>query len=162
MYSSVVTSVLFLFLTDSSLSTIANTFTRSDMTLQPSRDTPDSAQDVASTFTQLSNMALLPSRETPDTTENEHFPRILHFLWPNKDFSYGADDPDGIEQRRTQELVNRIKRNNPEWQVRIWSDDECFALGKWIHVLLSKDSVCGVPYVVDSPCFSEARLSRIL
>lgn len=97
------TSVLFLSLTASSLFTIiAN---RSDMTLQPSRDTPNTAKD-------------------------DHFPRVLHYLWPNKDFSFGADDPDGIEQQRTHEFVTRIKANNPEWQVKIWTDDECFALVK--------------------------------
>lgn len=58
------------------------------------------------------------------------FPRKLHYLWPNTNWSFGADDPDGIEQRGTIELVDRIRQNNPNWTLKIWTDDDCHALIK--------------------------------
>ena len=55
-------------------------------------------------------------------------PRVLHYVWPNKNFSYGDDDPHGHEQQRTLALVKMIQANNPDWEIKIWTDDECYAL----------------------------------
>jgi len=57
-------------------------------------------------------------------------PRNLHYLWPNTNFSFGDDDPDNAEQKRTLQIVETIRSNNPDWQVKIWTDDDCYALMK--------------------------------
>jgi hypothetical protein len=46
----------------------------------------------------------------------------------NKNFSFGDDDPNNIEQQRTLQLVETIKRSNPDWNIKIWTDEECHAL----------------------------------
>lgn len=48
-----------------------------------------------------------PIKQEPS---DESFPLKLHYLWPNKDFSFGSDDPQGIGQRKTHELVERIHK----------------------------------------------------
>jgi len=56
-------------------------------------------------------------------------PRVLHYTWPNKDFSFGAgEDVDGQEQRKILSVVDTIRRNNVGWEVKVWTDEECFAL----------------------------------
>lgn len=80
---------------------------------------------VLSTFepsTRLSTIQVVPEKNV--------FPRILHYVWPNKNFSFGDEDPQGIEQRRTLALVEIIRDSNPEWEVKIWTDDDCYSLMK--------------------------------
>lgn len=72
---------------------------------------------------------LLPRQQHQQQAHNlAAFPCILHFIWPNKDFDFGKDDPNHVEQRHTLRLIQRIKQNNPGWTVRIWTDDDCHAL----------------------------------
>jgi mannosyltransferase OCH1-like enzyme len=54
----------------------------------------------------------------------------LHYIWPNTNFSFGEKDPNGIEQRRTLENIQSIRESNPQWTVRVWTDDDCDALVK--------------------------------
>jgi hypothetical protein len=70
---------------------------------------------------------MAPPTDSHDTKmKNNHgFPRILHYIWPNKDFDFGPDDVSHAEQRRTLEIIDRIRHNNPDWTVIIWTDNEC-------------------------------------
>ena len=65
----------------------------------------------------------------PAVVGNE-IPRILHFLWPNQNWSYGDRDPDGIAQRLTLDNIGTIQSSNPEWQVKIWTNEDCYAIMK--------------------------------
>ena len=56
----------------------------------------------------------------------EEIPRILHYIWPDKNFSTGFEGGE-YEQERI-ELLNRvdnIKSLNPGWEVHVWTDEEC-------------------------------------
>lgn len=46
----------------------------------------------------------------------------------NKYFSFGDDDSNNIEQVRTLQLIETIKHSNPDWNIKIWTDEECHAL----------------------------------
>lgn len=73
-----------------------------------------------------------PAPQTDDFhgTPISQFPQTLHFLWPNRIWSYGKEDPGGIAQRKTQQVVQNILRNNPAWKVKIWTDEDCDDLMK--------------------------------
>lgn len=84
------------------------------------------------TFSSLKDISdemfmMAPPTDSHDTKmKNNHgFPRILHYIWPNKDFDFGPDDVSHAEQRRTLEIIDRIRHNNPDWTVIIWTDNEC-------------------------------------
>lgn len=56
-------------------------------------------------------------------------PHVLHYTWPNKNFSFGeGEDPDGKEQRKILKAVETIRGSNAGWEVKVWTDEECFAL----------------------------------
>lgn len=82
-----------------------------------------------STLSTLNNNHDIEIPSAPEHPPESHheFPRILHFMWPNKDFDFGRrdKDPHGIEQERTLALVRRIQSNNPKWTIKIWTDEDC-------------------------------------
>jgi len=61
----------------------------------------------------------------------EEIPRILHYIWPDKNFSTGFEGGEYKQERI--EMINRvenIKALNPSWEVRVWTDAECEELLK--------------------------------
>ena len=81
-----------------------------------------------SSLSQVNNcidIAQAPKTDNTHGTRKPRFPQTLHFLWPNRAWLYGKEDPDGIAQRKTQQVVQRITTNNPAWKVKIWTDEDC-------------------------------------
>ena len=61
------------------------------------------------------------------------FPHILHYTWSNKDLSFAKDNATATtvkqkEQKKIEQRIQTIRQNNPGWEIRVWTDDECINL----------------------------------
>jgi hypothetical protein len=66
-------------------------------------------------------------------------PKLLHYTWKNKDFSFIDDGNNNkenyninngyiIEQKKILNRIEIIKQNNPEYTIKVWTDKECMDL----------------------------------
>jgi len=59
---------------------------------------------------------------TPATPCRGPFPRVLHLLWPTRDFVFAGHAAETEEAGRH---VGRLRQLNPGWELRVWTDEDC-------------------------------------
>ena len=111
----------------------SNTYIKRSFPGSRHRPFPQSEGDVATRPSSSEAPAVPPTSDAPqlslpplpESSEKE-IPRILHYIWPDKNFSTGFEG--GEYQQERIELMNRvdnIKVLNPGWEVHVWTDAEC-------------------------------------
>ena len=88
----------------------------------PAKNAPSSTETTNESFPLVGQPTAAPTK----TETNESFPLVLHYLWPDKEFSFDADHQ--REQSETREMVAAVAALNPSWEVLVWTDAECDAL----------------------------------
>ena len=84
----------------------------------------------------------IPDKMVPYNTNDYDsigIPKLLHYTWKNKDFSFIDDNNNNnenyninngyiIEQKKILNRIEIIKQNNPEYTIKVWTDKECMEL----------------------------------
>lgn len=83
------------------------------------------ASSSSDTSAEISDIVLPSFKENKD--DDIAIPRILHYVWPNKNFTFEKERFKSIEIK-THRWVNSVKALNPDWEVHVWTDKECHKL----------------------------------
>ena len=101
----------------------------------------------SSDWLSLSAAGTIPSINLPPlpaASDNNYtaIPRVFHFIWPNKKFTFDAKHT--VEETETHRYVSRLKGLHRGWEVHVWTDDECEELVRligqstWLYGRLSR------------------------
>lgn len=59
--------------------------------------------------------------------QKENIPAILHVLWPNKNWTFPGHE---LEAKEARQFITNFQELNPEYEIRIWDDNDCEELVK--------------------------------
>ena len=79
----------------------------------------------ASEATSTPEIVLPPLPANVDSSSKNEIPRLLHYIWPDKNFSTGFEgDQYKLERKELISRVDNIKALNPLWETHVWTDAE--------------------------------------